>query len=75
MSAGQRLREDSGEASGRHGATDWYGQSEMDAHAGGQQVEGDNLRLMQSMISPRCILMGSAKAADPGDGTQGSAGD
>jgi hypothetical protein len=47
----------------------------MPKHVGSSQVEGDNLRLMQSMLSPRCILMGSAKAADPGDGTQGSAGD
>ncbi len=47
----------------------------MPKHVGSSQVEGDNLRLMQSMVSPRCILMGSAKAVDPGDGTQGSAGD
>jgi hypothetical protein len=47
----------------------------MPKHVGSSQVEGDNLRLMQSMLSPRCILMGSAKAADPGDGTQESAGD
>jgi hypothetical protein len=46
----------------------------MPKHVGSSQVEGDNLRLMQSMQSPLCILMGSAKAADPGDGTQGSAG-
>jgi hypothetical protein len=47
----------------------------MPKHVGRSQVEGDNLSLMQSMLSPRWILMGSAKAADPGDGTQGSAGD
>jgi hypothetical protein len=47
----------------------------MPKHVGSSQDEGENLRLMQSMLSPRCILMGSAKAADPGDGTQGSAGD
>jgi hypothetical protein len=47
----------------------------MPKHVGSSQVEGDNLRLMQSVLSPRCILMGNAKAADPGDGTQGSAGD
>jgi hypothetical protein len=40
----------------------------MPKHIGSSQVEGDNLRLMQSMLSPLCILMGSAKAADPGDG-------
>jgi hypothetical protein len=47
----------------------------MPKHVGSSQVKGDNLGLMQSMLSPRCILMGSAKMADPGDGTQGSAGD
>ncbi len=44
-------------------------------HLGSSQIEGDNLRLMHSMLSPRCILMESAKMADPGDGTQGSTGD
>ncbi len=43
-------------------------------HVGSSQVERDNLRLMQSMLSPLCVLMGSAKPADSGDGTQGSAG-
>jgi hypothetical protein len=47
----------------------------MPKHVGSSRIEGDNLRLMQSLLSPRCILMGSAKAADPGDGTQGSARD
>jgi hypothetical protein len=47
----------------------------MPKHLGNSQIEGDNLRLMQSMLSPRCILMGSAKMADPRDGTQGSVGD
>jgi hypothetical protein len=46
----------------------------MPKHIGSSQVEGDNLRLMQSMLSLLCILMGSAKAADLGDSTQGSAG-
>jgi hypothetical protein len=46
----------------------------MPKHVGISQIEGDNLRLMQSMLSPRCILMGSAKMADPRDGTQGSVG-
>ncbi len=44
----------------------------MPKHVESSQVEGDNLRLMQSMLSPRCILMGSARTAGPGDGTQGS---
>jgi hypothetical protein len=43
----------------------------MPKHIGSIQVEGDSLRLMQSMLSPLCILMGSAKTADPGDSTQG----
>jgi hypothetical protein len=30
---------------------------------------------MQSVLSPHCILMGSTKTADPGDGTQGSVED
>ncbi len=47
----------------------------MPKHVGSSQVKGDNLRLMQSMLSPLCILMWSAKAADTGDGTQGSTGD
>jgi hypothetical protein len=47
----------------------------MPKHVGSSQAEGDNLRRMQSMLSQRCILMESAKVADPGDGTQGSAGD
>jgi hypothetical protein len=46
----------------------------MSKHIGSSQEKGDNLRLMQSMLSPLCILMGSAKTADPRDGTQGSAG-
>jgi hypothetical protein len=46
----------------------------MPKHIGSSQVKGDNLRLMQSMLIPLCILLGSAKRADPGDGTQGNAG-
>jgi hypothetical protein len=46
----------------------------MPKQVGSSQVKGDNLRLMQSMLGPACILMGSAKVTDPGDGTQGSAG-
>ncbi len=47
----------------------------MPKHVGSSQVEGDNLRLMQSVLSPGCILMVSAKTAGPGDGIQGSVGD
>ncbi len=47
----------------------------MPRHVGSSQVEGDNLQLMQSMLSPRCILMGSARMTEPGDGTQGSVSD
>jgi hypothetical protein len=47
----------------------------MPKHIGSSQVKGDNLRLMQSVLGPACILMGSTKVTDPGDGTQGSAGD
>jgi hypothetical protein len=43
----------------------------MPKHIGNSQVEEDNLRLMQSVLSPVCILMGRAKTTD---GTQGSAG-
>jgi hypothetical protein len=46
----------------------------MPKHIGSSQVKGDDLRLMQSMLGPACILMGSAKATDPVDGTQRSAG-
>jgi hypothetical protein len=47
----------------------------MPQHVESSQVEGDNLRLMQSMLSQRCILKGSARMAGPGDGTQGSVSD
>jgi hypothetical protein len=36
-------------------------------------VEGDNLRLMQSVLGLACILIGSAKEADPDSDVQGSA--
>jgi hypothetical protein len=45
----------------------------MPRHVESSQVEGDNLRLMQSMLSPRCILMGSVRAVDQVSDTQGSA--
>ncbi len=47
----------------------------MPKHVESSQVEGDNLRLMQSMISPRCILMGSTRMANPGGDIQGKAAD
>jgi hypothetical protein len=42
-------------------------------HSESSQVEGDNLRRMQSVLSPRCILMGSVRMPDQGSDTQGSA--
>jgi hypothetical protein len=45
----------------------------MPMHVESSQVEGDNLRLMQSVLSPRCILMGSVRVTDQGSDTQGSA--
>ena len=45
----------------------------MAMHVESSQVEGDNLWLMQAMLSPRCILMGSIRVADQGSDTQGSA--
>jgi hypothetical protein len=36
------------------------------------QLASDNLRLMQSVVSPRCILMGSVRMPEQGRGTQGS---
>jgi hypothetical protein len=37
------------------------------------RVKNDNLRLMQSALSPRCIKMGSVRMPDQGSNTQGSA--
>jgi hypothetical protein len=45
----------------------------MPIHVESSQVENDNLRLMQSELSPRCILMGSVRMPDQGSDTQGSA--
>jgi hypothetical protein len=45
----------------------------MPMHVESSRVENDNLRLMQSVLSPRCILMGSFRMPDQGRGTQGSA--
>ncbi len=36
------------------------------------QLASDNLRLMQSVLSPSCILMGSVGMPEQGRGTQGS---
>ncbi len=36
------------------------------------QLTSDNLRLMQSVLSPRCILMGSVRMPEQRRGTQGS---
>ncbi len=45
----------------------------MPMHVESSRVEGDNLRLMQSVLSSRCILMGSVRMPDQGSDTQGSA--
>jgi hypothetical protein len=45
----------------------------MPMHVESSRLENDNLRLMQSVLSPRCILMGSARMPEQGRGTQGSA--
>jgi hypothetical protein len=45
----------------------------MPMHVESSRVEGDNLRLMKSMLSLRCILMGSIRMVDQGSDTQGSA--
>jgi hypothetical protein len=47
----------------------------MPKHVESCQVEGDNLRLVQSMLSPRCILMGSTRMSNPGGDTQGNVAD
>jgi hypothetical protein len=44
----------------------------MPHYMGESLVEGDNLRLMQSVLGQACILMGSAKEADPDGDAQGS---
>ncbi len=43
----------------------------MPKHVESSQVEGNNLRLMQSILSPRCILMGTTRdrTLDSGEGT------
>jgi hypothetical protein len=44
----------------------------MPMHVESSRLESDNLRLMQSVLSPRCILMGSVRMPEQGRGTQGS---
>jgi hypothetical protein len=44
----------------------------MPVHVESSRLESDNLRLMQSVLSPRCILMGSIRMPEQGRGTQGS---
>ena len=44
----------------------------MPVHVESSQLASDNLRLMQSVLSPRCILMGSVRMPEQGRGTQGS---
>ena len=44
----------------------------MPMHVESSRFENDNLHLMQSVLSPRCILMGSVRMSEQGRGTQGS---
>jgi hypothetical protein len=44
----------------------------MPMHVESSRCEDDNLRLMKSVLSPRCILIGSVRTPDQGRGTQGS---
>jgi hypothetical protein len=44
----------------------------MPVHVESSRLESDNLRLMQSVLSPCCILMGSVRMPERGRGTQGS---
>jgi hypothetical protein len=44
----------------------------MPVHVESSRLESDNLRLMQSILSPRCILMGSVRMPEQRRGTQGS---
>ncbi len=44
----------------------------MPVHVESSQLASDNLRLMQSVLSPCCILMGSVRMPEQGRGTQGS---
>ncbi len=44
----------------------------MPVHVDSSQLASDNLRLMQSVLSPRCILMGSIKTPEQGRANQGA---
>jgi hypothetical protein len=44
----------------------------MPVHVESSRLASDNLRLMQSVLSLRCILMGSVRMPEQGRGTQGS---
>ncbi len=44
----------------------------MPVHVESSRLASDKLRLMQSVLSPRCILMGSVRMPEQGRGTQGS---
>jgi hypothetical protein len=44
----------------------------MPVHVESSRFENGNLRLMQSVLSPRCILTGSVRMPEQGRGTQGS---
>jgi hypothetical protein len=44
----------------------------MPRHVSNSSMEGDNLRLMQFVLRPACMLMGNARRIDPGSSNQGS---
>ncbi len=46
----------------------------MPRHVSSSLMEGDNLRLMQSVLGPACMLMGRAAKTAPGEANQGSGG-
>ncbi|MFN9901501.1 MAG: hypothetical protein ACK55Z_22500, partial [bacterium] len=45
----------------------------MPRHVSSSIMEEDNLRMMQSVLSPACMLMGKATSAAPAEEKQGSA--
>ncbi len=44
----------------------------MPRHVSSSLMEGDNLRLMQSVLGPTCMLMGRAAVTVPAKANQGS---
>jgi hypothetical protein len=44
----------------------------MPRHVSSSLMEGDNLRLMQSVLGPMCMLMGRAPVTAPAEANQGS---